>query len=92
MTSQPKRPFHPRHLVCPRCGSGVDRPCVFAGKEQAEVHCTERLKAIGDPSLRVKPGAKTNPSEKKKASAEGSKDGKNSPTKAPSESAPPTLF
>lgn len=45
MTSQPKRPFHPRHLVCPRCGSGVGRPCVFAGKEQAEVHCTERLMA-----------------------------------------------
>lgn len=52
MTRQSTRPFHPRHLVCPRCGADVGCPCVFAGKEQAEVHRTERFKVIGDPSLR----------------------------------------
>lgn len=85
MTSKPKRPFHPRHLVCPRCGADIGRPCVFAGKEQAEVHCTERLKAIGDPSLRVSPVAK-------KTTHKVSKGGKNPLPKVSSESAPPTLF
>lgn len=52
-TDEPRRVLHPRDLVCPRCGAGVDRPCSFAGRVQKEVHCTERLLALGDPDLRV---------------------------------------
>ena len=55
MTSpdKPRRVLHPRDLVCPRCGAGVDRPCSFAGHVQKEIHCTERLLALGDPGQRV---------------------------------------
>ncbi|QIN85452.1 hypothetical protein GBA63_22385 (plasmid) [Rubrobacter tropicus] len=50
---EPRRVLHPRDLLCPRCGAGVDRPCSFAGHVQKEIHCTERLLALGDPALRV---------------------------------------
>ena len=48
-----RRVLHPRDLVCPRCGAGVDRPCSFSGHVQTEIHCTERLLALGDPDLRA---------------------------------------
>lgn len=50
---KPRRVLHPRDLVCPRCGAGVDRPCSFAGRVHKEIHCTERLLALGDPGQRV---------------------------------------
>ena len=56
MAPQPdrtRRVLHPRDLVCPRCGADVDHPCSFSGRIQKEVHCTERLLALGDPGLRV---------------------------------------
>ena len=89
MSGQPEKPFHPRHLVCPRCGAEVEEPCVFAGKKQELVHCTERLRAIGDPSLRVKPTSRKQPSPAKpgrKKSRSGT-----SP-KEPATSFSPTLF
>ncbi len=50
---KPRRVLHPWDLVCPRCGAGVDRPCTFSGRVQKEIHCTERLLALGDPGQRV---------------------------------------
>ena len=52
-TDEPRRVLHPRDLVCPRCGAGVDRPCSFSGRVQTEIHCTERLLALGNPDLRA---------------------------------------
>ena len=60
----PRRVLHPRDLVCPRCGAGVDRPCSFAGRIQKEVHCTERLLALGDPDLRVEAAPEPSPAKK----------------------------
>lgn len=64
-TDKPRRVRHPRDLVCPCCGANVDSPCSFSGRVQTEIHCTERLLALGDPSLRVEaaPGPPT-PDEK----------------------------
>jgi hypothetical protein len=57
MTSpgKPRCILHPRDLVCPRCGAGVDHPCSFSGHVQEEIHCTERLLALSDRDLRVRP-------------------------------------
>ena len=52
---EPRRVLHPRDLVCPRCGADVDGPCSFSGRVQRELHCTERLLALGNPDLRVRP-------------------------------------
>lgn len=53
VAEKPRRILHPRDFVCPSCSAGVDRPCSFAGRVQKEVHCTERLLALGDPHLRA---------------------------------------
>ena len=50
---KPRRVLHPRDLVCPRCGADVDRPCSFSGRVQEQIHCTERLLALGDPGPRL---------------------------------------
>lgn len=63
-TDEPRRVLHPRDLVCPRCGAGVDRPCSFAGRVQREAHCTERLLALGDPGLRVEAAPPSQPAKK----------------------------
>lgn len=89
MSKQAKRPVHPRDLICPQCGAGAGRPCVFAGKEQELVHCTERLLAIGDASLRVKPPAAT----KKKSEKKPPKSGANRrPLPGNTRDSSPTLF
>lgn len=53
--TEPRGIRHPRHLVCPRCRAAVGRPCSFAGRVQADLHCTERLLALGNPDLRARP-------------------------------------
>ncbi len=98
---KPRRVLHPRDLVCPRCGSGVDRPCSFAGHVQEEIHCTERLLALGDPGLRVEapPEPQTEPRPRKRTPAPDPPKKKRPlpsvPTKnpaAPEDDAPLTLF
>ena len=64
-SDKPRRVLHPRDLVCPRCGAGVDRPCSFSGRVQEELHCTERLLALGDPDLRVESPPEPSPRDEK---------------------------
>ena len=86
---EPRRVLHPRDLVCPRCGAGVDRACSFAGRVQEELHCTERLLALGDPGLHVESPPEPSPSDEKPAAADPPKKRRPPPSAPASEPEPP---
>lgn len=92
---KPRRVLHPRDLVCPRCGADVGRPCSFANRVQEEVHCTERLLALGDPGLRVESPPEPSPPDEKPPAADAPKKRRALPSAqaaARPENPAPTLF